>query len=72
MLDMEAFGRRLAGLRRKQNLTQRTVAESCCVSIQAVSKWECGKSCPDLLILDDLAKVLRVEIKDFFEEQKSS
>lgn len=72
MLDMESFGRRLAELRHKQNLTQRTVAERCCVSIQAVSKWECGKSCPDLLILDELAKVLRVEIKDFFEEQKSS
>ena len=72
MLNMEAFGRRLALLRHKQNLKQRTVAEQCRVSVQAVSKWECGKSCPDLLILDDLAKVLHVEIKDFFEEQKSS
>ena len=72
MLSMESFGRRLAELRRKQNLTQREIAEKCCVSIQAVSKWECGKSCPDLLILDDLASVLQVEIQDIFEEQKSS
>ena len=72
MLSMEEFGRRLAELRRKQNLTQREIAEQCCVSIQAVSKWERGKSCPDLLILDDLASILQVKIQDFFEEQKTS
>ena len=72
MLNMEQFGRRLSDLRHKQRLTQRDIAEYCCVSVQAVSKWETGKSCPDVLMLDDLAKILRVEIKDFFEEQKSS
>ena len=72
MLNMEQFGRRLSNLRHKQQLTQRDIAEYCCVSVQAVSKWETGKSCPDVLMLDDLAKILRVEIKDLFEEQKSS
>ena len=66
MLNMENFGRRLAYLRHQQNLTQKTVAERCCVTIQAVSKWERGQSCPDILILDDLASALGVKVKDLF------
>ncbi len=66
MLNMESFGRRLAYLRHQRNLTQRAIAEQCCVSIQAVSKWERGQSCPDILILDELASVLGVEVKDLF------
>ena len=66
MLNMEYFGRRLAYLRHQQHLTQREIAQHCCVSVQAVSKWERGQSCPDLLILDDLAAVLGVEVKDLF------
>ena len=67
MLSIEKFGQRLAYLRSVSHLTQREVAAHCSVTVQAVSKWERGLSCPDLLMLDDLARVLRVEIKDFFE-----
>ena len=67
MIDIEKFGRRLSHLRRKAQLRQQDVAEKCFVSIQAVSKWERGQSRPDLLILDDLAAALGVEIKDLFE-----
>ncbi len=66
LLNMEVFGRRLAFLRHHANLKQRDLAERCCVSVQAVSKWERGLSCPDILILDDIAAVLGVEVKDLF------
>ena len=69
MLDMENFGRRLAYLRHRSRLTQRKIAEACCVTVQAVSKWEQGRSCPDILILDDLAKSLGVSISDLFEQE---
>jgi len=68
VLTMEEFGRKLAFLRRKKNLTQKQLADHFCVSVQAVSKWECGQSCPDILILDELAKLLGAEIKDFYEK----
>ena len=68
MIDIKNFGQRLSELRHNANLKQQDVAEKCFVSIQAVSKWERGQSCPDLLILDDLASALGVEIKDLFEE----
>ena len=71
MIDIKIFGRRLSHLRHVANLKQQDVAEKCFVSVQAVSKWERGQSCPDLLILDELASVLGVEIKDLFEEKQS-
>ena len=35
-----SFGRKIAELRRKANLTQEALAEKMGVSAQAVSKWE--------------------------------
>lgn len=67
MLNIKKFGKRLSYLRKVSQLTQREVAECCHVTMQAVSKWERGLSCPDLLIVDDLARILGVEIKDLFE-----
>ena len=67
MLNMKQLGKRIAFLRKKSNLKQWQVADRCGVSIQAVSKWETGLNCPDLLLLDDLAAALGVEIKDLFE-----
>ncbi len=69
MVDVKKFGRRISYLRRKVHLRQQDVAEKCFVSVQAVSKWERGQCCPDLLILDNLATALGVEIKDLFEEE---
>ncbi|MBQ8310226.1 MAG: helix-turn-helix transcriptional regulator [Clostridia bacterium] len=69
MLDMELLGRRLADLRHHSGRTQREIAEYVGVSIQALSKWERGLACPDMLILDELALSLGVEISDLFSNQ---
>ena len=69
MLNIKEFGRRIATLRRAAHLRQQDVAKKCRVSVQAVSKWERGQNCPDILILDELAAALGVEIKDLFEEE---
>ena len=66
MVDIKEFGFRLAKLRRNVSLTQGEVAKAVGVTIQAVSNWETGRNCPDLCILDDLASILEVEIKDLF------
>ena len=68
MIDIKSFGQRISELRHNADLKQQDVAKKCFVSIQAVSKWERGQSCPDLLILDDLALALGVKIKDLFGE----
>ncbi len=63
---MKKFGRRIADLRHKAHLRQQDIADKCHVSVQAISKWERGHSCPDLLIVDDLASALGVEVKELF------
>lgn len=72
MLNAKKFGRRLSYFRHRANLRQIDVAQMCFVSFQAVSKWERGECCPDLLILDNIAAALGVEIKDLFEEDDES
>lgn len=72
MLDIKNFGQRLLQLRHKAHLKQQDVAEKCFVSVQAVSKWERGQCCPDLLMLDNIALALGVEIKDLFEEHEAA
>ena len=66
MLNTEKFGRRLAELRHKSGKKQREVAEELGVTPQAVSKWERGLSCPDILILDELSLSLGVSIAELF------
>lgn len=54
------IGERIKALRKKQGLTQEKLADCLCVTYQAVSKWECGASCPDLSLIVPLAKLLHV------------
>jgi transcriptional regulator with XRE-family HTH domain len=64
--DVELFGRRLATLRRRAGLTQSDVAAACNVTVQAVSKWECGRSCPDALMLERIASAIGRPIQELF------
>ena len=51
---------RIAALRREKGLKQDELAEKLGVSPQAVSKWENDVSCPDIMIVPQLAKELGV------------
>ena len=42
------IGEKIKQLRKKNDLTQEKLADYLCVSYQAVSKWECGLSSPDI------------------------
>ena len=66
MLEIHDFGRRLSQLRRKAHLTQKELGRLCRVSSQAISKWERGYNCPDILIIDELASALGVPIEELF------
>lgn len=54
------LGERIKELRKKNDLTQERLADFLCVSYQAVSKWECGLSSPDLALIVPLSKLLHV------------
>ena len=65
------FGNYLYQLRKENNLTQRYVAYQLDVSDKAVSKWEMGKSKPDLDKLKSLATLYNVSLNDLLDNQES-
>lgn len=51
-------------LRRDYDLTQEQAAEIFGVSPQAVSRWECGASCPDITLLPIIADYFNVSMEE--------
>ena len=49
-------------LRKKNNLTQSELASLLGVTFQAVSKWENGKSIPDILLLKQISEKFNVDL----------
>ena len=49
-------------IRKKNNLTQKDLADKLGVTYQAVSKWENGKNIPDIEILKDISKMFNIDI----------
>ena len=71
MKDID-FGNYLYELRKQNKLTQRFVAYELNVSDKAVSKWEMGKSKPDLDKLKSLAALYNVSLDDLLDNQKTN
>ena len=57
-------GNTIRTLREKSGITQKKLAEMICVSDKTVSKWETSKGLPDIGIIEDLAKALRVSLPE--------
>jgi len=66
-MDNVEFGNYLYELRRQNGLTQRYVAYELDVTDKAVSKWEMGKSKPDLDKLKTLATLYNVSLDELIE-----
>lgn len=54
------IGEKIKELRKKNDMTQEKLADYLLVSYQAVSKWECGLSSPDLSLIGPLTKLFGV------------
>lgn len=63
------FGENLNTLRRQKGLTQEEVAGKLGVTPQAVSKWENDLSCPDIMLLPQLAALYDTTINRLFQEE---
>lgn len=68
----EAIGENIAALRKEKGWTQEQLAEKLSVSAQAVSKWEGGKSCPDISLLPAIAKLFGVTVDALFSLPKQA
>ena len=64
------MGRFISEVRKKKGLTQKELAEQLSVTDKAVSKWETGRSAPDIALLEPLARELGVSVVEILQGEK--
>lgn len=67
---MSTIGDNIAYYRKQKKLTQEELAEMLSVTSQAVSKWECDISYPDITVMQLLAKTLGVTVNELIEGER--
>lgn len=67
---MGKIGEFIATLRKEHKLTQEQLGAKVGVPGQAVSKWEKGACAPNILLLNDLSKVLEVTTTELLNNKK--
>ena len=50
---------------REKNLTQKQLGEELGVTDRAISKWENGKSFPDISLIEPLCQILDISVSEF-------
>jgi transcriptional regulator with XRE-family HTH domain len=61
------LGTKIQTLRKNKNLTQSQLADALFVSRQAVQKWECSITSPDISKLPELAKLFNISIETLLD-----
>ena len=72
MIDTQNLGKKIAEARRREGITQGALALRVGVTAQAVSKWEQGRSCPDIAILDEIADALGISLFELLGMENSA
>jgi transcriptional regulator with XRE-family HTH domain len=63
------LGNRLRELREKHGFTQQQLAQAIGKSWETISNFERGKTLPSLVTLEQLAGLLRLSMRDFFDNR---
>lgn len=71
-MNCEKIGKFIATSRKQKGLTQTELADRLNITDRAVSKWERGKGCPDISLLEDLSKILDVSIIELLRGEKTN
>ncbi len=66
---MSIFVQNLRRLRLAKGYTQERLAEELGVSAQSVSRWECGNTLPDVMLLPKLARLYGITVDDLYREE---
>lgn len=72
IVDTFVTGRFISQLRKEKGLTQAELAEKLNVTDKAVSKWETGRSAPDVSMLIPLSENLGVTVTEILKGEKIS
>ena len=71
-MDAIKTGMLIAQARKEKNLTQKDVAQSLHVSVQAVSKWERGLNFPDIALMEPLAELLGLTVSELMAGERNA
>jgi len=63
------FGNNLKRLRISKKYTQEQAAQLLNISPKSLSRWECGSTMPDIMMLPEIAKIYCVTVDDLYKEQ---
>ena len=61
-----AIGQNIRDFRKKNNLTQETLADRLGVSYQSISRWENDTTYPDLELIPAIAEILAITVDELF------
>ena len=62
------FGENLKRLRIEKNYTQEQAAQLLNISPKSLSRWECGSTMPDVMMLPEIARLYCVTVDDLYRE----
>ena len=65
-MSNKQFSQNLRRLRLQKTLTQEQLAHILGVSVQSVSRWECGNTLPDVMLLPQIARIYGVTVDDLY------
>lgn len=71
-MDAVKTGTLIAETRKERNLTQKDLAQSLHISVQAVSKWERGLNFPDIALLEPLAELLGLTVSELLSGERDA
>ncbi len=66
------IGSKIAEYRKARGMTQDALAQLLGVTNQAVSKWESDQSCPDVMLLPQIADIFETTLDDLFGRKGKS
>lgn len=69
-MNQEKIGKFIATLRKEKKMTQEELAESLGVTNKSVSRWENGKTMPDLSLIKKLTDILGITINELLSGEK--
>ena len=68
-MNTTVFSENMKKFRLAKKYTQEDVAEKLNVTAQTVSRWECGTTLPDVLLLPEIAQFYGIMVDDLFKKQ---
>lgn len=72
IMNQERIGKFIAELRKEKNMTQSELAQKLGITDKSISRWENGRTMPDISLLSVLAEELNTTIPEILNGQKMS